>query len=69
MRHHIRLAAIAIASGVIGLGTGASASAQERMGPIAKNQLTAEQAKALAEFTAARGRPALGTCCCAARKS
>ncbi len=57
MRYHIRLGAIAIASGVIGLGTAASAFAQERMGPLPKDQLTAEQAKALAEFTAARGQP------------
>ena len=55
MRHHVRLAAMAIVSGVFGLG--ARASARERMGPIPKDQLTAEQAKALAEFTAARGQP------------
>jgi 4-carboxymuconolactone decarboxylase len=34
-----------------------AAHAQDRMGPIPKEQLTAPQAKALAEFVAARGQP------------
>jgi 4-carboxymuconolactone decarboxylase len=57
MRHHGRLATLLIASLVIGWGAGAPAHAQDRMGPIPKDQLTEQQAKALAEFTAARGQP------------
>ncbi len=57
MRHHGRLAPLLIASLVIGFGTGVNAHAQDRMGPISKDQLTEPQAKALAEFVAARGQP------------
>jgi len=56
MRYHHRLTIIAIASSIIGLGA-ANSNAQDRMGPIPKDQLTEQQAKALADFTAARGQP------------
>jgi 4-carboxymuconolactone decarboxylase len=39
------------------LGVAHAASAQERMGPIPADELTPEQSKALADFTAARGKP------------
>ena len=55
--HHGRFATFLIASFVIGSGAGARAYAQDRMGPIPKDQLTEQQAKALAEFVAARGQP------------
>ena len=55
MRRHCRLATLLIASLVI--GPAANAHAQNRMGPIPKEQLTEQQAKALAEFVAARGEP------------
>ncbi len=57
MRHHSRRATLLIATLVIGFGVGAKAPAQERMGPIPKDQLTEQQAKALAAFVAARGQP------------
>ena len=53
MRHHSRLASLLTASVVFGFG----ATGQERMGPIPKEQVTEQQAKALAEFVAARGQP------------
>src|SRR5678815_1812789 len=53
MCHHGRLALVAIASVSLCI----AAHAQDRMGPIPKEQLTAPQAKALAEFVAARGQP------------
>jgi 4-carboxymuconolactone decarboxylase len=52
MGHHGRVAVIAIASLCIGM----AAFAQERMGPIPKDQLSEEQAKVLAQFVAARGQ-------------
>ncbi|MEO8466941.1 MAG: carboxymuconolactone decarboxylase family protein [Gammaproteobacteria bacterium] len=57
MRRHSRFAAIAIASAVIGVGVGANAHAQDRLGPIPKDQLTEQQTKALADFVVARGQP------------
>ena len=57
MRHHFRRATLLIAILVIGFGVGTRAHAQERIGPIPKDQLTEQQAKALAEFIAARGQP------------
>ncbi len=55
MRHHGRLAMVVVATLVIGFGP--IATAQDRMGPIPQDQLTEQQAKALAEFVAARGQP------------
>ena len=57
MRHHSRRATLLIAILVIGFGVSARGHAQERIGPIPKDQLTEQQAKALAEFIAARGQP------------
>jgi 4-carboxymuconolactone decarboxylase len=57
MRHRIRLAAVTATCLIVALGSGAAALAQERMGPIPADQLTKEQAKALADFVAARGQP------------
>jgi len=56
MRYRHRLMIIAIAGSIIGFGS-VNAHAQDRMGPMPKDQLTEEQTKALAEFTAARGQP------------
>jgi len=57
MGHYGRLAMVAIMSLIVVLGSSADALAQERMGPIAKDKLTEQQAKALADFVAARGQP------------
>jgi 4-carboxymuconolactone decarboxylase len=57
MSHYGRLAMVAITSLIVVLGSSAHLLAQERMGPIPTDQLTEQQAKALAEFVAARGQP------------
>jgi 4-carboxymuconolactone decarboxylase len=57
MSHQHRPAIVAITSLVIVSVFGAQAAAQNRMGPIAADQLTTQQTKALAEFVAARGEP------------
>ena len=57
MRPHFRLAVVAIATSIIGFVAGSTAHAQDRMGPIPKDQISQQQAQALAEFTAARGQP------------
>ncbi len=57
MSHHGRLAMVAITSVIIVLGSSTHSLAQERMGPIPTDQLTEQQAKALADFVAARGQP------------
>ena len=57
MGHHGRRAVVLITGLVSVLGLGASAWAQDRMGLIPANQLTEQQAKALADFVAARGQP------------
>jgi 4-carboxymuconolactone decarboxylase len=48
---------IAITILIVVLGSSGHLLAQERMGPIPKDQLTEQQTKALAEFVAARGQP------------
>jgi 4-carboxymuconolactone decarboxylase len=48
---------VAITSLIVVLGSSVDVLAQDRMGPIPKDQLTEQQAKALAEFVAARGQP------------
>jgi 4-carboxymuconolactone decarboxylase len=48
---------VAITSLIMVLGSSVDVLAQDRMGPIPKDQLTEQQAKALAEFVAARGQP------------
>ena len=55
MTHYGRLAIVVFASLLVGFGP--IANAQDRMGPIPKDQLTEQQAKALSEFVAARGQP------------
>jgi len=57
MSHYGRLAMVAITSLIVVLGSSVDVLAQDRMGPIPKDQLTEQQAKALAEFVAARGQP------------
>jgi 4-carboxymuconolactone decarboxylase len=57
MNHRHRLAVVAITSLIIFSAVGAQAAAQSRMGPIPADQLTEQQAKALADFVAARGEP------------
>jgi 4-carboxymuconolactone decarboxylase len=57
MGHYGRLAKVAITSLIVVLGASATTHAQERMGPIPTDRLTEQQAKALADFVAARGQP------------
>jgi 4-carboxymuconolactone decarboxylase len=57
MGYRFRLAAVTAACLIGALGLGAPALAQERIGPIPADQLTKEQARALADFVAARGQP------------
>jgi len=57
MGYRVRLAAVATACLMVVFGPGAKALAQDRMGPISAAALTDQQAKALADFVAARGQP------------
>lgn len=56
MRYHAPLVTIVITSLAVASGPLHSAWAQERLGPIPAGKLTEQQAKALADFTAARGQ-------------
>ena len=57
MSHRSGLAIVVIASLVFVSSLGTNAVAQSRLGPIPADQLTEQQAKALADFVAARGQP------------